>query len=133
MATVERFEDVLAWQKGRELTRMVYRFSRRGEFARDFGLKDQIQRAAVSITSNIAEGIERDGNREFLQFLSHAKGSCGEVRSQIYVALDEEYVSQAEFDDLYERCLEISRLINGFMAYLRKTSQTGRKYQRPKT
>ena len=81
MATIEKFEDVLAWQKGREMTRIIYRLSRLGEFAKDFGLRGQIQRAAVSITSNIAEGFERGGNKEFVQFLSHAKGSAGEVRS----------------------------------------------------
>ncbi len=125
---IEQFEDIQAWQKGRELTQSIYDFSRRREFARDFGLKDQIRRAAISITSNIAEGFERDGNREFLQFLSHAKGSCGEVRSQLYVALDENYVSEDEFRNLKEDCLSISRMLNGFMTYLRKHDAKGRKF-----
>ncbi len=128
MATIDKFEDILAWQKGRELTRLVYRVSCRSDFARDFGLKDQIRHAAVSITSNIAEGFERGGNREFIQFLSHAKGSCGEVRSQAYVALDEKYTSKEEFDDLYQRCIEISRLLDGFISYLQKTDFKGRKF-----
>ena len=97
MATIERFEDIQAWQKGRELTQVVYRFSRRAEFAKDFALKDQIRRAAISITSNIAEGFERGGNKEFIQFLSNSQGSCGEVRSQLYVALDESYITSDEF------------------------------------
>jgi len=121
MATNEKFEDVLAWQKGREMTQLVYRLSKRGEFAKDFGLKDQIRRAAVSVTSNIAEGFERGGNKEFVQFLSHAKGSAGEVRSQLHVADDERYISKEEFHYLYNRCIEIGRLIDGFMSCLQKT------------
>ena len=128
MASIEKFEDILAWQKGRELTQLVYRLSKRGEFAKDFGLKDQIRRAAVSITSNIAEGFERGGNKEFNQFLSTSKGSVGEVRSQLYVAADEHYVCEQEFKDLYERCLAISRLLDGFMTCLQKSSLKGRKY-----
>lgn len=128
MATIEKFEDVLAWQKGREMTQAIYRLSGRGEFAKDFGLKDQIRLAAVSITSNIAEGFERGGNKEFVQFLSHAKGSAGEVRSQLYVAADERYISEESFNEMYERCIEIGRLVDGFMAYLQKTELKGRKF-----
>ena len=132
MATIERFEDIQAWQMGRELTQSVYRFSRRGEFAKDFALKDQVRRAAISITSNIAEGFERGGNKEFIQFLSTAKGSCGEVRSQLYVALDERYVAQDEFQQLHDRCIEINRLLDGFISYLKNTELKGRKYTSPK-
>jgi len=89
MARIERFEDIEAWKKGRDLRKVIYKCSRTGEFARDFALRDQIRRAAQSVTSNIAEGFERGGNREFIQFLSDAKGSCGEVRDQLYTALDE--------------------------------------------
>jgi four helix bundle protein len=127
--TIVRFEDIEAWQIGRELTRAVYRISRRGEFARDFALRDQIRRAAVSVTSNIAEGFERGGNREFIQALSVAKGSAGEVRSQLYVALDEEYISQPEFDDLCALALRVSRLIAGFMSFLQKSEIRGPKFQ----
>src|ERR1700734_875276 len=98
--TITQFEDIEAWKLGRKLTRAIYRVSKTGEFARDFALRDQIRRAALSITSNIAEGFERGGNREFIQFLSFAKGSCGEVRDQLYVALDEQYISQEQFDRL---------------------------------
>lgn len=129
MANIEKFEDILAWQKGRELTRLVYKASRKAEFAKDFSLKDQIRRACISVTSNIAEGFERGGNKEFIQFLGHAKGSCGEVRSQLYVALDEEYISETQWEDLYNRCLEVSRLLDGFIKYLQQTEIKGRKFQ----
>lgn len=131
MAKIEKFEDILAWQKGRELTQHVYRATRQGEFAKDFALRDQIRRAVISITSNIAEGFERDGSKEFVQFLSLSKGSCGEVRSQLYVALDEAYLSQSQWQDLHDRCLEISRLLDGFAKYLRQTEMKGRKFLAP--
>lgn len=134
MAKIEKFEDILAWQKSRELTRLIYKASRAGEFGKDFSLKDQIRRACISITSNIAEGFERGGNKEFVQFLGHSKGSCGEVRSQLYVALDEEYVAEDHWQELHDRCLEISRLLDGFMKYLQQTEIKGRKFQStPKT
>ncbi len=129
MAKIEKFEDILAWQKGRELTQLVYKASRKGEFAKDFALRDQIRRAAISITSNIAEGFERGGTKEFIQFLGHSKGSTGEVRSQLYVALDEEYVTQEHWQDLHDRCLEVSRLLDGLIKYLQQTEIKGRKFQ----
>lgn len=131
MAKIEKFEDILAWQKGRELTQHVYRATRQGEFAKDFALREQMRRAVISITSNIAEGFERDGSKEFIQYLSHSKGSCGEVRSQLYVALDEAYLSQSQWQDLHDRCLEISRLLDGFATYLQQTEIKGRKFQKP--
>lgn len=100
MATIERFEDIEAWQKAGEVTRAIYAASNRGDFARDFGLRDQIRRAAVSVMSNIAEGFERRGDVEFKPFLSIAKGSAGEVRSQLYVALDAGFPAPQEFEDL---------------------------------
>lgn len=93
MAKIERFEDIEAWKKARELRKAIYKVSRTGEFAQDFALRNQIRRAAQSTTSNIAEGFERGGNREFIQFLSDAKGSSGEVRDQLYTAIDENYVN----------------------------------------
>jgi four helix bundle protein len=128
MAKIEKFEDIAAWQKAREMTRRVYRCSKRGEFSRDFSLRDQIRRSSTSVMANIAEGYERDGNKEFLQFLSQAKGSCGEVRSHLYVALDQEYVDQEEYDAIRGVAIEISRMISGLMAYLRQTERRGRKY-----
>jgi four helix bundle protein len=129
MARIERFEDIEGWKKGRELRKAIYKHSKHGEFARDFSLKDQIRRAAQSVTSNIAEGFERGGNREFIQFLSDAKGSRGEVRDQLYTALDENYVTQAEFDRLYAMATETSRLIAGFIKYLQQSELRGTKFR----
>ena len=123
--TIERFEDIEAWKLGRELTRAIYKASRRGEFARGFALRDQIRRATISINSNIAEGFERGGNREFLQALAIAKGSAGEVRSQLYTARDEEYPTRPEFDELCALCLRVSRVIAGFMSFLRQSEIAG--------
>ena len=128
--TITQFEDIEAWKLGRELTRAVYRASKTGEFSRDYALRDQIRRAVVSITSNIAEGFERDGNREFLQALAVAKGFAGEVRSQLYVALDEGYVTEAEFSSLRDQCLQVSRMIAGFMHFLQRAAVTGPKFRR---
>ena len=129
MATIRRFEEIEAWQKARELTGFVYEITRQERFAKDFGLKDQIRRAAISTMSNIAEGFERDGRAEFLQFLSIAKASAGEIQSQLYIALDQGYVSQAEFEQGYDLCKETARLIGGFMSYLRSTPIQGTKHK----
>ena len=119
MAKIERFEDIEAWKRARVLTRRIYQKTNAGEFARDFGLRDQIRRASVSIMSNIAEGFERGGgDKEFARYLSIAKGSAGEVRSQLYVALDVEYLTQSEFDEFTQLATEISRLLSAFMQYL---------------
>ncbi|HVS82083.1 MAG TPA: four helix bundle protein [Pyrinomonadaceae bacterium] len=93
MATFKKFEEIECWKKARELTRRIYEVSGKGNFAKDFGLKDQIRRAAVSIMSNIAEGHDRSGTGEFVQFLANAKGSAAEVRCQLYVALDQGYIN----------------------------------------
>jgi four helix bundle protein len=130
MARIDRFEDIEGWKKGRELRQMVYGFTRRGEFAKDFALRDQIRRAVQSVTSNIAEGFERGGNREFIQFLSDAKASCGEVRDQLYTALDEKYVAKEEFTRAYDLAVETSRLISGFMKYLQQSELRGSKFKR---
>jgi four helix bundle protein len=105
------FEELEVWQKARELTKIVYKASSNGEFLKDYGLKNQMCHAAVSTMANIAEGFERCGNREFLQFLAQAKGSCGELRAQLYVALDQDYISRSEFDSLVESARSISRMI----------------------
>jgi four helix bundle protein len=131
MAKITRFEDLISWQKARELNRLLYQVSRNGNFAKDFGLRDQIRRASVSVMSNIAEGFERGGDKEFLQFLSNAKGSYGEVRCQLYAALDENYLNETEFSQLQERSLEVSRLISGFMAYWRDSELRGSKFKQP--
>ena len=97
MTTAKRFEDLEVWQKAKELTNLIYRLSSSGAFARDFGLRDQMRRAAVSIMSNIAEGIERQTQAMFMQYLARAKGSAGELRAQLYIALEQEYITNAEF------------------------------------
>ena len=113
MSKISRFEDLIAWQKARQLTIEVYRATRGEAFARDFGLSGQIQRAAVSIMSNIAEGFERGKRAEFHQFLSMAKASCAEVRCQLYVALDNQYIARSRFDILMSKATELGRIVGG--------------------
>jgi four helix bundle protein len=125
---IERFEDIDGWRAARELTREIYRVSSDASFARGFGLRDQIRRAAVSIMSNIAEGFGRGGNKEFIQFLSTAKGSASEVQSQLYVAMDVGYIPQTTFDNLYEHTEKTSRLIAGFLRYLQQPELKGHKF-----
>ena len=128
MANIEKFEEIEAWQKARELTRDIYRITNQGSFARDFGLRDQIRRAAVSTMSNIAEGFGRGGNREFIQFLSTAKGSASEVQAQLYVALDAEYITTEQFRQLYDLAQSSGKLIGGFIRYLQKSDHKGVKF-----
>ena len=128
MATIQRFEDIEAWKKARELNRAVYRITRADAFARDFALRDQIRRASISVMSNIAEGFERDGNAEFRHFLYIAKGSAGEVRSQLYAALDAEYIDQPTFDRITALALDTTRLIAGFIRHLEQSDLNGRKF-----
>ncbi|HMQ55696.1 MAG TPA: four helix bundle protein [Anaerolineae bacterium] len=129
MATINRFEDIQAWQKARELTTLVYQCTRQEAFARDFGLRDQIRRAAVSAMSNIAEGFGRDSNRDFIQFLSIAKASVSEVQSQLYVALDQAYINRDQFEQAYQLCGETIRVLSGFIVYLKQSSFKGIKYK----
>ena len=118
MPTIKRFEDIEAWQTARELTRLVYDVTRRGEFARDFGLCDQMRRASVSIMSNIAEGFESRTQVLFKEYLGRAKASAGELRAQVYVAKDINYLNQSDFDLIFELCDKCSRQISRFMQYL---------------
>ena len=118
MATVERFEDIKAWQAARALVSAVYRVSGRGKFEKDFGLRDQIQRASVSVMANIAEGFERGSDKEFHRCLYIAKGSAGEVRSHLFVALDLGYVTSDEFDNLRAKAEDVAKTISGFITYL---------------
>lgn len=129
MAKVGRFEDLEVWKAARKLCKAIYAVSNQGAFSRDFGLRDQIRRAAVSIMSNIAEGFERGGDKEFFNFLSIAKGSSGEVRSQLFIALDQNYLSEKEFEELNLNVNEISRMLSGFMRYLQQSEYRGNKYQ----
>lgn len=119
MANIRQFEDIEAWKTGRELAKDVYTVTSKGEFTRDYGLKDQIRRAVVSVISNIAEGFSRQTDKEFVQFLHIAKGSASEVQSQLYVALDLDYINREEFERLYDEADQVARLISGFIKYLK--------------
>lgn len=116
------------WQKAREVSVKVYRVSSNGEFSKDFGLKDQIRRASVSVLSNISEGFERDGRREFIHFLSISKGSCGEVRAQIQIARDLNYIDEKNFKELFADLEELSKMLKGFMDYLKNSNHPGSKF-----
>ena len=120
MSKIERFEDIQAWQKSRELVKEIYTASNSGLFARDFGLRDQIRRAAVSIMLNIAEGFARKTSREFCQFLVIAHGSAAEVQAALYIALDQGYLSEEQFAKMYDAADETSKIIKGLSKYLSK-------------
>ena len=117
---IEQFEDIEAWQLARELARKVYRLTKKPRFAKDYGLKRQIQDAAGSSMHNIAEGFDSETNAEFIRFLRYAKRSCTEVQSELYLALDEEYVSTDEFKVVYEQARRTRAAIYGFIKYLKK-------------
>jgi four helix bundle protein len=129
MPTFRSFEEITAWQKARELTKEIYAITKRESLSKDFGLRDQIRRSAVSIMSNIAEGFERGGTKEFAQFLSIAKGSCGETRCQLYIALDQDYIDSATFDNDMATAKTTSSLIHGLIRYCAKTPLRGVKYK----
>jgi four helix bundle protein len=117
---VNKFEDLIAWQKARELTKAIYQMTDDGKFSRDFGLKEQIRRASVSIMSNISEGFERIGKAEFHHYLVIAKASCAEVRSQLYIALDIGYITQKKFKEVHALAEEVGRIIGGLRVSLNK-------------
>jgi len=129
MATFQTFEEIEAWKRSRELVKEIYRVTSHGPFGKDFTLRNQIRRAGVSIVSNIAEGFERNGTNEFVQFLSVAKGSAGELKAQLYIALDQEYIDDKTFKQLADLSWEIGGLIGGLMDYLRRSSVKGTKYK----
>ena len=118
MTTAKRFEELDVWQHAKELTNLIYRLSSTGSFARDFGLRDQMRRAAVSIMSNIAEGFESQTQVLFMQFLSRAKGSAGELRAQLYVALEQEYITSSEFESARTLAELCSKQLASFIRYL---------------
>jgi four helix bundle protein len=128
MATFTRFEEIESWQKARVLSREVYRVTADGAFARDFGLRDQLRRSVVSVMANIAEGFGRGGNKEFISFLSMARGSAVEAKSHLYVAFDIGYLKDAEFRGLYELASQAESLISGLMKYLASSEAKGRKF-----
>ncbi len=126
---VTRFEDLDTWKRSRILVKQIYDLTKRNEFAKDFVLKDQVRRAVVSISSNIAEGFERGGNKEFIQFLYIAKASAGELRSQIYIALDLNYVNEKEFNILKSDLNKISSMIYNLIISVQETELKGLKFK----
>ena len=118
MAVIKRFEDIEAWKLARLLTAKIYKLAKTGEFSRDYGFRDQSCRAAVSITSNIAEGFERRTDKALQQFLAIAKGSAGEVRSQLYLALDLGYITKEQFQEAHQDTLDVAKMLSGLIDYL---------------
>ena len=115
------FEDLQVWKDSRILVKSIYQLTSDGKFSKDFGLREQIQRASVSIMNNIAEGFERNNNKEYIKFLGYSKGSAGEVRSMLYVATDLGYISQDSFNMHYQMAINIITQISNFIKYLRKS------------
>ena len=116
---INKFEDIKAWQEARVLTRDIYKTTKREIFSKDFSLVDQVRRASVSIMANIAEGFDAGSNAEFCKFLSYSQRSVSELQSHLYVALDQDYVTNSTFTKLYDKCCEVKSLIGGFIKYLR--------------
>lgn len=133
MATVQKFEDLLCWQKARLLTRFIYDISKYRNFDMDYGLKDQIRRAAVSVMSNIAEGFDRGTKNELINYFYIAKGSCGEVKAQLYVAYDSEYIDISKFRHGIGLCDECSRLIHSFIQKVKISSRDGLQFKKEKS
>ena len=131
MAKIERFEDIEAWQDSRVLVKRIYEITGEGPFGRDFGLRDQIRRSAISSMSNIAEGFERGSDKDFVRFLYMAKASAGEVRSQLYVAIDLGYLEQQRAGEIIDLVQAVSRRISGFIRYLKRSE--GRKSESPRS
>jgi four helix bundle protein len=124
-----RFEDLEVWKAARILTRTIYKTTSGKAFLYDHALSGQLRRAAVSVMSNMAEGFERGGNREFLQFLAQAKGSCGEIRSHLHVALDQRYITNQEFESIVDAAQRISGMTSNLMKHLRKSEMRGTKFK----
>lgn len=129
MATFRKFEEIECWKRARELTRRIYEITNRPGFARDFGLKDQIRRASVSVMSNIAEGYDRSGTAEFVHFLATAKGSAAEVKCQLYVAADQGYIQEDDFIELITLATETGSMVAGLMRYLRSSGFKATKFK----
>lgn len=125
---VKNFEELEIWKEARRLTQIIYQLTKTDKFSRDFALRDQIRRAAVSIMSNIAEGFERGGNQEFLQFLYVAKASCGEVRSQLYVGLDQGYIISSDAEKSIVALRRLSGMIGNMISYLKRSGMKGEKF-----
>jgi four helix bundle protein len=121
---IERFEDIESWQLARVLTNQIYGLTKQQDFARDFGLKDQVQRAAGSVMHNIAEGFDSGSNAEFVKFLRYAQRSCTEVKSQLYLAIDQQYIDRQQFDEAYQLAAATHSKIGGFIRYLLNQPRT---------
>jgi four helix bundle protein len=129
MAKIERFEEIISWQEARKLNKILGDLIDGGRFKHSYRLINQIEGSAGSVMDNIAEGFERGGNKEFVQFLYVAKGSCGELRSQLYRTLDRNYINQKEFDSFSVHAMQISSLIQKFITYLENSETKGIKYK----
>lgn len=129
MSTIKKFEDLDVWQMARVLCQEVYMLTLREAFSKDFGLRNQISNSSGSVMDNIAEGFERDGNKEFSQFLSIAKASCGESRSQLYRALDRNYITQEQFELISQKTIDLGRKISNLMTYLKNSEIKGNKFK----
>ena len=122
-----QFEDLIMWQRARELCKLIYTYAKKAGFKTDFGLRDQIQRSIVSVMSNIAEGFGRGSNKEFVQYLFVAKGSLSEVQSQLYVALDQKYMHKETFERLYDKAEKVARMTSNFIKYLNESERNKRR------
>lgn len=129
MRVYKHFTEMEVWQKAKLLTKLIYEATSTGTFSRDWALRDQIRKASVSIPSNIAEGFERGGNKEFIRFLSIAKGSAGEVLTQLHIAFDLGHLTENEFERLQDQTVRIGRMLGGFVQYLKKSSRKGPTYE----
>jgi len=128
MATVQRFEDLEVWKKAREICKYISQLTQKDHFSRDFSLKDQIRRSSGSVMDNIAEGFERGGNKEFVNFLTYSKGSIGEVRSQSYRAYDYNYINEEELNILLANSNSLSERLGKFISYLKNSDLKGIKF-----
>lgn len=124
MARIERFEDIIAWQTAMGLCDLIYSFTNNALFSKDFALRDQIRKSAISVPSNISEGFERESNNQFIYFLLIAKASAGELRTQLYIAKNRNYISEQQFNQALKEVLNVSKLISGFASYLRERRKT---------
>jgi four helix bundle protein len=120
---ITRFEEIEAWQIGRDLSQFVYRVVKKEKFSKDYGLKDQVCRASVSIMANIAEGFDSGSRAEFARFLAYAQRSCSELQSEIYVALDQDYITKKEFDEIYSLASKVKSKIGAFIKYLKQRTK----------